>query len=63
MTYTLCNIGDVILADRGFTCQEHVGMFMAEIKMPPFTKGKNSWRKVLLTGAVNYLWFTFMLRG
>ena len=33
-------LGDVILADRGFTCQDHVGMYMAEIKIPPFTGGK-----------------------
>lgn len=38
-------IGNVILADRGFTCQDHVGMYMAEIKMPPFTKGKKQLEK------------------
>ena len=29
---------------------------MAEIKMPPFTKGKKQLEKVDVTGAVNYLW-------
>ena len=36
----LDSIGDVVLADRGFTCSSHIGMLMAEIKHPPFTKGK-----------------------
>ena len=44
--FILCIIGDVILADRGFTCQYHIGMYMAEIKMPPFTKGKKQLEKV-----------------
>ena len=39
-------IGDVVLADRGFTCQDHIGLYMAEIKMPPFTKGKKQLDKV-----------------
>ena len=33
--------GDVIIADRGFTCNEYAKMSMAEVKTPPFTKGKN----------------------
>ena len=33
-------IGYIILADRGFTCDEYARMAMAEIKTPPFTKGK-----------------------
>ena len=32
--------GDQILADRGFTVQDTVGVYFAEIKIPPFTKGK-----------------------
>ena len=32
--------GDQILADRGFNVQESVGFYCAEIKIPPFTKGK-----------------------
>ena len=35
----LCT-GDVVIADRGFTCQEYAGMVMAEVKIPPFTRGK-----------------------
>lgn len=32
--------GDHILADRGFNIQESVGVFCAEVKVPPFTRGK-----------------------
>ena len=32
--------GDLILADRGFTIQESAGMYCAQVKLPPFTKGK-----------------------
>ena len=32
--------GDQILADRGFNVQESVGLHCAEIKVPPFTRGK-----------------------
>ena len=32
--------GDVILADRGFNIQESASMFHAEVKIPPFTRGK-----------------------
>ena len=38
--FCVCVLGDVVLADQVFTCQDHIGMYMAEIKMPPFTKGK-----------------------
>ena len=39
-------VGDVILADRGFTCNEYARMAMAEVKTPPFTKGKKQLEKV-----------------
>ena len=29
---------DLVLADRGFTVQDSVGLYCAEIKVPPFTK-------------------------
>ena len=29
-----------MLADRGFTIQDSVGFYCAEVKTPPFTKGK-----------------------
>ena len=32
--------GDQVLADWGFTVQDSVGLYWAEIKVPPFTKGK-----------------------
>ena len=39
-------VGDIVLADRGFTCQDHIGMYiMAKTKMPPFTKGKKQLEK------------------
>ena len=37
--------GDVVLADRGFTIQESVGMFCAEVKTPPFTQGRKQLSK------------------
>ena len=38
--------GDVVLADRGFTIQENVGMYCAEVKIPPFTRGKKQLSKL-----------------
>ena len=32
--------GDVVLVDRGFTIQETAGLYCAEVKLPPFTRGK-----------------------
>ena len=32
--------GDQVLADRGFTVEDSVGLYCAEIKVPPFTKRK-----------------------
>ena len=32
--------GDLVLADRGFTVEETVGMYCAELATPAFTKGK-----------------------
>lgn len=32
--------GDLVLADRGFTVQSSVGLYCAELKIPPFTKDK-----------------------
>ena len=40
------HIGDVILADRGFTCDDYARMVMAEVKTPPFTKGKSQLEKL-----------------
>ena len=38
----LCHLlpGDIVLADRGFTIEESVGLLCAEVKHPPFTRGK-----------------------
>ncbi len=38
--------GDTIIADRGFRCDEYAHMALAEIKIPPFTKGKKQLEKV-----------------
>lgn len=32
--------GDLILADRGFNIHDSAGLYYAEVKLPPFTKGK-----------------------
>ena len=36
----------MILADRSFTCDDYARMAMAEVKIPPFTKGKKQLEKV-----------------
>ena len=33
------------MADRGFTCNDKARMVLAEVKMPPFTKGKKQLEK------------------
>lgn len=33
--------GDLVLADRGFTISESVGLYQAQLAIPAFTKGKN----------------------
>ena len=38
--------GDVILADRGFNIQEYISMLHAEVKGPPFTRGKKQLSKM-----------------
>ena len=37
-----------VVADRGFTCDEYACMAFAEVKIPPFTKGKKQLEKVQL---------------
>ena len=37
-----------VVADRGFTCDEYTHMAFAEVKSPPFTKGKKQVEKVQL---------------
>jgi len=32
--------GDVVLADQGFNIHEAAGMHYAEVKLPPYTRGK-----------------------
>ena len=38
--------GDQILADRGFNIQEAAGLYCAEVKLPPFTRGKKQLERV-----------------
>ena len=37
--------GDLILADRGFNIHDSASMYCAEVKLPPFTKGKKQLSK------------------
>ena len=37
--------GDVILADRGFNIHDSAGMYCAQVKLPPFAKGKKQLSK------------------
>ena len=34
-------IGDQVLAERGFTISDYVGLYCAELKLPAFTRGKS----------------------
>lgn len=43
--------GDMILADRGFTIQESAGLYCAEVKLPPFTRGKKQLSQVEIDAA------------
>ena len=43
--------GDVILADCGFTIEQSAGMYCAEVKIPPFTKGKKQLSKLEVDSA------------
>ena len=43
--------GDVVLADRGFTIQDSVGLLCAEVKHPPFTRGKPQLSKLEVDSA------------
>ena len=40
--------GDMIIADRGFRCDEYAHITLAEIKIPLFAKGKNRFEKVVV---------------
>ena len=37
--------GDLILADQGFNIQDSAGLYCAEVKLPPFTRGKKQLSK------------------
>ena len=38
--------GDQVLADHGFNVQDSVGLYCAEVKLPPFTRGKKQLSKM-----------------
>ena len=42
--------GDVVLADRGFTIQDSVRLYCAEVRLPPFTKGKKQLSAIEVDG-------------
>jgi len=66
LCHTVLNItfaGDVVLANRGFTCNEKARMYLAEVKTPPFTKGKSNWRSRTLIGAGNFPQYVCMYKG
>ena len=52
--------GDVVLADRRFTVQDAASLYCAEVKLPPFTKGKNSSVTLKLTKHASCLVYGFM---
>ena len=43
--------GDMILADRGFTIEDTARLYCAEVKVPPFTKGKKQLSRVEVDSA------------
>ena len=43
--------GDIVLVDRGFTIQEAAGLYCAEVKLPPFTRGKRQLSKIEVDAA------------
>lgn len=52
--------GDLILADRGFNIYDSAGPFCAEVKLPPFTRGKSSLAKQMWTLLINFPVSEFM---
>ena len=53
--------GDVVIVDRGFTCNNYARRALAEVKTPPFTREKNNWRSSRLIGVENCPLFASML--
>ena len=58
-------LGGLVLADGGFTIQDSIVFYCAEVKTPPFTKGKEQlsshckvdWSKEIShTGVFEYMW-------
>ena len=43
--------GDIILADHGFTIEDSVGLYCAQVVVPPFTKGIHVERAISLLKA------------
>lgn len=43
--------GDLVLADRGFTIQDQVGLYCARVETPAFTRGKKQLGAVELEGS------------
>ena len=41
----------MILADRGFTIQDSAGLYCAEVRIPPFMKGKSQVNEIEIKNA------------
>lgn len=54
--------GDILLAGRGFNVHEAAGLYCAEVKVPPFTKGKNQLSRCEINKAHRYLMSAYMWR-
>ena len=48
--------GDQVLADCDFNIQEVIGLYCAEVEIPPFTKGKNQLDKIEVDFAWQLSW-------
>ena len=54
--------GDVVMADRGFTIGESVGLYCAELKIPHFRRGKTQLDKRRLMGLAIWQVFAYMCK-
>ena len=52
--------GELILADRGFNINDSAGMYRAEVKLPPFTRGKKQLSKAQIDLCINCQGYVYM---
>ena len=55
--------GDVIISDRGFTCDEYAHMDLAEVKTPHSLKEKSNLKRSKWIGVENYHKYASMLNA